>query len=332
MDKSPACLIGADGKHFIFSADRPTRIGRSADNDIVISDKSVSRYHATISLENGRYVVRDLESQNGTWVSGRRVGSVQLADGDRIRFGDAELALSNPERIAHSAPTDMPSTVKGEPPANTPWWRLRSVQAGAVAAAVGGLALALAQRHPRQEQGNQAIALASLTAGRANFDLPNASPDFVGDWQGAALASFRSPPTFGSESNECGATFYLVDKQVVMSIASYGTADMKVTDMKAAGIDANHVIVEEEALVRDSIGQTWRDHQKVEFALVSSDSLDCTITDNYYRDSAQEATGKVVYQGSLRRISRAEAEKQVEEMKERGMTEKAKVDAPISKK
>ena len=75
-ENNPAAWpIGTDGKRLALNHERPTRIGRSADNDIVISDKSVSRHHATISLENGRYVVRDLESQNGTFMSGRRMSS-----------------------------------------------------------------------------------------------------------------------------------------------------------------------------------------------------------------------------------------------------------------
>ncbi len=328
--KSAAWLVGAEAKRFDISPARPIRIGRSADNDIVIADKSVSRHHATIAVEGGRCMVRDLESQNGTFIAGRRINTAQLADGDRIRFGDAELTLYNP--AVRKAVADNPGTVRAEPPARTPWWRLRGVQAVAVAAVVGGLALALALWHPRPEQGSETIGLASLTAGRTNFDLPNVSPDFVGDWSGALPATIRNPSDFGSDSNTCGATFYLANKQVVMSIASYASADLKVTAMKATGVDPAHVLVEEEALVRDDTGQTWRDHQQVEFALVSSDVLDCTITDNYYRDSAGEAAGKVVYQGSLRRISSAEAEKEIEEMKARGLTEKARVEAPVSEK
>ena len=56
------------------------RIGRSAQNEIVLDDpgKGVSRTHAEIRLEGGRYTLIDLESQNGIWVSGTRVSSVAL--------------------------------------------------------------------------------------------------------------------------------------------------------------------------------------------------------------------------------------------------------------
>jgi tetratricopeptide (TPR) repeat protein len=55
-------------------------IGRGAHNDVVLEDpgKSVSRDHAQIRYEGGRYVLFDLESQNGIWVSGVRAPYVVL--------------------------------------------------------------------------------------------------------------------------------------------------------------------------------------------------------------------------------------------------------------
>ena len=56
------------------------RIGRSEQNDLVLEDpgKAVSRNHAEIRYEGGRYVLADLESQNGIWVAGTRVPFVVL--------------------------------------------------------------------------------------------------------------------------------------------------------------------------------------------------------------------------------------------------------------
>src|SRR5438445_11969357 len=56
------------------------RIGRSPQSDLVLDDagKSVSRNHAEIRFEGGRYVLIDLESQNGVWVAGSRVPYVVL--------------------------------------------------------------------------------------------------------------------------------------------------------------------------------------------------------------------------------------------------------------
>jgi pSer/pThr/pTyr-binding forkhead associated (FHA) protein len=56
------------------------RIGRGDQNDLILEDrgKAVSRNHAEIRYENGRYVLADLDSQNGIWIAGSRVPSVVL--------------------------------------------------------------------------------------------------------------------------------------------------------------------------------------------------------------------------------------------------------------
>jgi pSer/pThr/pTyr-binding forkhead associated (FHA) protein len=71
-----------------FELNRPTTlVGRGKDCAIVIHDASVSRIHSKLTLDAGRVVVEDLRSSNGTWVNDRRVDSIELRHGDRLRFG-----------------------------------------------------------------------------------------------------------------------------------------------------------------------------------------------------------------------------------------------------
>jgi pSer/pThr/pTyr-binding forkhead associated (FHA) protein len=85
-----ACLVDGSGRRFQLRAGAPTTLGRAVDNDIVIADASVSRHHASIAPRDGGFVLRDLGSQNGTYVGGQRVaGERALADGDDLRLGDA---------------------------------------------------------------------------------------------------------------------------------------------------------------------------------------------------------------------------------------------------
>ena len=71
-----------------------TRIGRLADNDVVLDDADVSRHHAVVSDTGSSFVITDLRSANGVYVQGRRIrGSVALADGDRIRICDHEFVF-----------------------------------------------------------------------------------------------------------------------------------------------------------------------------------------------------------------------------------------------
>lgn len=72
-------------------------IGRRSDCDIVLSDDTVSRVHATVMLFAGQWVLDDRGSTNGTRVNGRRVwGATVVAPGDRVSFGRATFRLISP--------------------------------------------------------------------------------------------------------------------------------------------------------------------------------------------------------------------------------------------
>jgi len=70
---------------------RRVRIGRQADNDLVVTDPGVSRHHAEVTNERGTCTLRDLGSTNGTLVNGTRVGEHALRDGDRIQIGSSVI-------------------------------------------------------------------------------------------------------------------------------------------------------------------------------------------------------------------------------------------------
>jgi hypothetical protein len=61
-----------------------TTIGRNLENDIVIQDQVVSRYHAKIRFEDGTYVLYDLNSTGGSYVNNKRVERAALNPGDVI--------------------------------------------------------------------------------------------------------------------------------------------------------------------------------------------------------------------------------------------------------
>ncbi|OBK93097.1 ABC transporter ATP-binding protein [Mycobacterium asiaticum] len=69
------------------------RIGRAPDNDIVIGDVLASRYHATLTPTPVGAEIRDLDSINGTFVNGIRVGSAILSEGDVVTIGNVDLAF-----------------------------------------------------------------------------------------------------------------------------------------------------------------------------------------------------------------------------------------------
>jgi len=73
------------------------RIGRSPDNDIVVSDLSVSSHHAVLHTMAGGYRIVDLGSHNGTFVNEQRVTVAQLAEGDTVGLGDSTFRLADRE-------------------------------------------------------------------------------------------------------------------------------------------------------------------------------------------------------------------------------------------
>jgi FHA domain/Domain of unknown function (DUF1707) len=68
-------------------------LGRSSTCELVLADDTVSRRHAELRAEDGRWIVRDLDSSNGTWVNGRRVIEAEVRPGDVLHLGGCRLRL-----------------------------------------------------------------------------------------------------------------------------------------------------------------------------------------------------------------------------------------------
>ncbi len=71
----------------------PVTIGRSPDADIMIAQERISRIHCGISYEEGQYILKDLESKNGTFVNGENVTERALQPGDKIKVGSSILSF-----------------------------------------------------------------------------------------------------------------------------------------------------------------------------------------------------------------------------------------------
>ena len=70
-------------------------IGRSEDTDLTLSNRDVSRHHAAVRFEGGRYIIEDLSSTNGTFVNGQKVGEYRLRPGDEISIGDHSIIFDD---------------------------------------------------------------------------------------------------------------------------------------------------------------------------------------------------------------------------------------------
>lgn len=83
------CLLNDDGaltERWELGA-APIAVGRDGAADVVVDDPALSRRHFLILRQGKDYLVRDLDSQNGTWVDGRRAGVTKLHHHDCILAG-----------------------------------------------------------------------------------------------------------------------------------------------------------------------------------------------------------------------------------------------------
>lgn len=81
------------GRQFFFSKEAIS-IGRLGDNDLVIDDPQISRHHASLAWEDGRFILRDLGSANGTFLNGQQITAPQeLQSGDVIGVSEVLLAF-----------------------------------------------------------------------------------------------------------------------------------------------------------------------------------------------------------------------------------------------
>ena len=103
-----ACLVVISGAPLgarIMLGIEGTVIGRDAGCDFQIDQRSVSRRHCRVVLEQGCYWIEDLGSTNGTFVNDQPVERVPLRDGDHVRVSDTTLkfiAAGNIEAGYHS--------------------------------------------------------------------------------------------------------------------------------------------------------------------------------------------------------------------------------------
>lgn len=97
------------------------RLGRQPDNDVVLPDEGVSRYHARLKATALGWELIDLGGLNGTWLDERRLSANEiaaLAPGSRLRIGPYEMTLVGPEIATPEATlAQMPSP--SPPPAQT---------------------------------------------------------------------------------------------------------------------------------------------------------------------------------------------------------------------
>jgi FHA domain len=103
-------------------------IGRDVTSSIAIGDAEVSRKHARLTSQGGKYVIEDLGSTNGTFVNGQRLsGPVVLKPGDLVALGEQIVLVyeglasdAGATMMSRGGPARQPATAVGAPPVSVP--------------------------------------------------------------------------------------------------------------------------------------------------------------------------------------------------------------------
>lgn len=110
--------IREDGSENRFPILAPiTTIGREPSNMIPLNDTTVSRFHAKLVFQNGRYVLMDLGSANKTYVNGQEIKEAVLTSGCDIRFAAAHFKF---QELQPSVPSYAPPAYAPSPPGYAP--------------------------------------------------------------------------------------------------------------------------------------------------------------------------------------------------------------------
>ncbi len=94
---------------------RATTLGRQFENDIVFHEEYLSRFHAEIIYEDGKYVLYDKQSTSGTYVNSRKIDRCVLNSGDLISLANISMMfVDNNPKIAKKALGTTHSLHSGE--------------------------------------------------------------------------------------------------------------------------------------------------------------------------------------------------------------------------
>lgn len=75
-------------------------VGREEGSNIRLTERNISRQHARLTIQNERWILTDLDSDNGCFVNGRRIADpITLAHGDFVQLGDYRLRINDDSHV-----------------------------------------------------------------------------------------------------------------------------------------------------------------------------------------------------------------------------------------
>jgi pilus assembly protein CpaF len=152
-------------------------VGRVQGNDLMLPKGNVSKHHARLLYRDGRFIVTDLKSTNGTYVNGRKISQATIVrEGDKIYIGDFVLRLQTGlQALAEPSYADVEAAAASAPP---PASRVGATPKDGVLA--GGMPLSARAVPPPMQGGAPSAATAAATVAAPLASSPRlADPDAV---------------------------------------------------------------------------------------------------------------------------------------------------------
>jgi pilus assembly protein CpaF len=211
---------GGETKRLEF--DRPEiTIGRVQGNDIVLPKGNVSKRHSRIVFKDGKYIIVDLKSTNGTYVNGRKITAPLVVKGtDKIYIGDFIMNIEEGSGPSTSSTADLDAAGRPPPPPPRPGGRPPIATVPAIRAEPTSMDVAAGMEDELEEPEDSAKSPVPMPEARANRPTPPPAPPVSAvpsvpppPAPPPPLRISTKPPIPGAASGEMGA----LDRPIVPS-------------------------------------------------------------------------------------------------------------------
>lgn len=114
----PYLVLKVDGDEVCrqeLKPDEPVTIGRALECTLWLANPKLSRQHCRIWADEGKWVLRDLDSRNGTYVNGQRIDQHVLNDGDTFELDNVRVTFRDGPLVPKRAAAPVPASDQAPP-------------------------------------------------------------------------------------------------------------------------------------------------------------------------------------------------------------------------
>jgi adenylate cyclase len=207
-------------------------LGRHPNNTVQLLDKIVSKEHCILEAREGRFVLRDLGSLNGTYINGERVrGEAWLKHGDEIALGSTRARYDDGSGVALPLPPVSPGAIQNPVPAAS-WPQ----QVSHLPQQPGSSPYTVPATHPSQGMPVAQAQHATSPHPQYPYSPPGGPPLYPQHVQPPTTPSGR-PPSFGGTRVDVLDAARAIGTQIAAQTKGFLTFDAVSSDPKQLRLD-----------------------------------------------------------------------------------------------